>query len=186
MGAATARKRVSEYLDSLPLEEEQRTRTYRSLCRLTTDREVRMNQEKARAMAQTIINEVEEKFLNQAAPVHTGVVPDLDRLTKAIQTYAAARYVIYPDVWSKERYTFPYALVEADWSDDKWSVQVYYRYTYPNLPFRHKVIPLPSGDYLRRRDGRIELTDGTLLHRDPTSGVYLTEGYRPPHEILQA
>ena len=82
MGAATARKRVSEYLDSLPLEEEQRTRTYRSLCRLTTDREVRMNQEKARAIAQAIISEVEEDIRNQAARVRTGVMPDLNCLEK--------------------------------------------------------------------------------------------------------
>ena len=34
LGAAATRKQVSEYLDSLLLEEEQRMHTYRSLCNM--------------------------------------------------------------------------------------------------------------------------------------------------------
>ena len=145
-----------------------------------------MKENKAREMAQAIIEKIGEELHSQKAHLRPGVVPDLDQLTGAIQTYTAARYVIYPDIWSKQRYIFPYTLVEVDWNDDKWRVQLHYRYTYLSLLLCHKVIPI-SGDYLHHRDGVIELVEkGMYLRRDPASGVYLPVGYDPPQEILQA
>ena len=146
-----------------------------------------MNENRAREMAQAIIEKVREEIRNQTARVRTGVVPNLDRLTKAIQTYTAARYLTHPEVWPKGRYTYDYTQVVVDWVDEEWWVLVHRAYTRVDLPLVQKVIPLPGSDHLRRRDGGIELVKkGIYLQRDPASGVYLAGDYRPPEEILRA
>jgi hypothetical protein len=145
-----------------------------------------MNQEKAKRMAQAIISEVRKQIKQQKARVRTGVVPDLDHLTKAIQTYAIARYVTHPEVWPKRRRCV-YTRVVVDWHDEEWQVWLHRVSTCQTLPLTQKVAPLPDRDCLFRRTGEIEVVEGEMhLRRDPATGVYLTEGYRPPQEILQA
>jgi hypothetical protein len=145
-----------------------------------------MNEEKARAMALEIIEKVRERIRKQRARVRTGVVPNLDRLAKAIQTYTAARYITNPEVWPKRHYPYDYTEVEVEWNDEEWQAHLYRNYTRVDLPLVEKVMPPRGSDYLQRRDGVIELVKKRMrLRRDPASGVYLTEGYRPPEEILR-
>jgi len=153
-----------------------------------------MNQEKAREMAKAIIREAMKDIYSYArAGARDGVVPDLDRLTKAIQTYAAARYVTHPAVrtnpvvQTKWRDACDYTRVIVEWQDEEWHMLIYRDSTYSDLPLFENVTPPPDRDYLLRRDGRIELVKkDILLRRDPASGVYLPEGYNPPQEIIQA
>jgi hypothetical protein len=145
-----------------------------------------MNENKAREMAQAIIEKVREELRNQTARVRTGVVPDMDCLAEAIQTYTAARYVTHPAVWPKGGYAYHYTQVEVNWNDDKWRVRVYRAYTYTSLSLIEEVTTLPGCNYLLRRDGEIEVVaKGMHLRRDSASGVYFA-GDCPPQEMLQA
>ncbi|ADH65444.1 hypothetical protein Mesil_3658 (plasmid) [Allomeiothermus silvanus DSM 9946] len=143
-----------------------------------------MNEEKAREMARSIIAEVKEEIARLTARVRTGVVPDLERLTQALQTYRAGRYVTHPAVWPKGKYSYDYTLVEVAWQDEEWTVAVSRSSTVIPLSRTEGVFPPPTADYLVRRDGNLVMKD-KLLRKDPESGVYLCGDYHPPQEILQ-
>lgn len=143
-----------------------------------------MNEEKAREMALAIIAQVKEGIARQTARVRTGIVPNLEKLTQAIQTYLAGRYLTYPEVWVRGKYGYDYTRVEVKWEDEKWSVAVWRSSTRVSLWPMEDVFPLSNMGYLVRRDGNLVMKD-RLLRKDPESGVYLPEGYRPPQEILQ-
>ena len=145
-----------------------------------------MNENRAREMARAIISEVREQVSEQTFHVRT-VVPHLDRLAQAIQTYTSASYVTHPEVPQKGRYSYDYTEVRVVWDDEKWWVWLSRSSTYTSLPLAEKVIPLSGDEWLHRRDGEIELVRyGIHLRRDPASRVYLAEGHRPQEEILRA
>ena len=143
-----------------------------------------MNENRARETARAIIKEVEQT-IRDFDIVGKVAVPDLDRLTKAIQTYVAARYATNPEISWKDGIR-DYTEVEVEWQDEEWQVRLYRTHTRVDLPLVQKVLALPGDKYLLRRDGDLELIGGTRLRRDPASGVYLPGDYRPSEEILRA
>lgn len=143
-----------------------------------------MNEEKAREIALSMIDEIKEEIAQQTARVRTGVVPNLEKLTQALQTYHTARYLTHPSVWAKRHYKYDYTQVEVAWKDEEWKVKVQRNSTTTYLSCTEEVLPLEGMEYLVRRDGNLVMK-GQLLRKDPESGVYLSEGYHPPQEVLQ-